>query len=123
MTNEIGQAVIAGAALTLVMSVQLPASAAETAKQAAIVAAVSGKSLQGSMLKDTFVEYYAPDGTIKGKGYSGKWRVSGDTMCFKYGDKPEGRWQLEINGPALTFYKDGKVDGAGILVEGNPHNF
>ena len=97
--------------------------AGQMATDAEIVSAVSGKSLQGSMLKNTFAEYYAPDGTIKGKGYSGKWRVANNAMCFQYGDKPEGCWELELNGPSMILFKDGKVDGNGILVEGNPHNF
>ena len=121
--SSLKQAAAGSVLLAAVLVAPVVVSAGQMATDAQIVEAVSGKSLQGSMLKDTFAEYYAPDGSIKGKGNTGKWRVSNNAMCFQYGDKPEGCWQLELNGPALTLYKDGKVDGNGILVEGNPHNF
>lgn len=108
----------------LLFAAAMPGSAnAAMASGEEIKAAVSDKTLQGSMLKDTFAEYYAPDGSIRGKNYTGKWRATEDAMCFQYGDKPEGCWQIELNGPALTLFKDGKVDGNGILVDGNPNNF
>lgn len=97
--------------------------AGEMARGETIAGAVGGKTFQGSMLDDAFVEFYAADGTIKGANYSGKWRVTETSMCFQYGDKPETCWDLEINGPAVTLYKDGAVDGAGILIDGNPNGF
>ena len=70
-----------------------------------------------------FAEYYASDGTIKGKGYSGKWRVADGSMCFQYGDKPEKCWDVRIEGPSMTMFRDGEVDGNGMLVDGNPNKF
>lgn len=99
------------------------AVAGDLAAKDEITGAVSGKTYQGSMLKDSFVEYYDADGSIKGKGYSGTWRATDQAMCFTYGDNPEVCWGLEINGPAVTLYKDGKVDGTGILIDGNPNKF
>jgi hypothetical protein len=48
---------------------------------------------------------------------------SGHHMCFQYGDKPEGCWEIELDDPAMTLLKEGKVDGSGMLIEGNPHGF
>lgn len=98
-------------------------SAAEMSSKAEIMAAVSDKTYQGSMLEDSFVEYYAPDGSISGKDYSGKWRVEEGKMCFAYNNNAETCWGIVINGPAMTLYKDGEVDGNGILIDGNPNNF
>ena len=124
MTRIISATTLAiGLAAVALMTPSVAANAGEMAKADEIAAAVSGKSLQGSMLKDAFVEYYHPDGTIKGRNYTGKWRVTDKAMCFQYGDNPESCWALEINGPAVTLYKDGKVDGNGILIDGNPNNF
>jgi len=96
---------------------------ADTLSAQDISKAVSDRTYQGSMTDNAFAEYYAPDGTIKGKGYSGKWRTEDDTMCFQYGDNEEKCWNVLINGPALTLVKEGMVDGSGMLVDGNPHGF
>ena len=102
-----------------------PVKAGESLTAADITAAVSDHTYQGSMTKaaSAFSEYYQPDGIIKGKGYSGKWRVVDGAMCFQYGDKPETCWNVEINGPSMVMFKDGKVDGNGMLIKGNAHNF
>lgn len=101
----------------------LTIQAGEMALKSDIESAVSDKTYQGSMLNDAFAEYYSPDGKISGKGYSGKWRAADGTMCFQYGDKPENCWAVKLEGPAMTMYKDGQVDGNGILVKGNPQDF
>ena len=88
-----------------------------------IAKAVSDHTYQGSMTKDAFVEYYAADGTIRGKGYSGKWRTMDNVMCFQYGDKPETCWQVVIQDAAMTMLKDGVVDGNGMLIKGNFFDF
>ena len=100
-----------------------PAAAAEMPSKAEIEAAVSDKTYQGSMLSDAFTEYYAPDGSIRGKDYDGKWRAADGKMCFQYGSNPERCFGVTLEGPAMTMYKDGKLDGNGILVDGNPHKF
>lgn len=113
----------AGLGLAAILSfASIPLSADELSA-AEIAEAVSDRTYQGSMTEAQFAEYYAADGTIRGDGYSGKWRTEDNTMCFQYGDKPENCWNVIINGPALTLVKDGAVDGSGMLVEGNPHNF
>ncbi len=110
-------------ALLLAGTICMPAHAAEMQSKAEIAAAVSDKTYQGSMLDNGFSEYYDAEGNIRGKDYTGKWRASDGAMCFQYGDNPENCWQVQIDGPAMTMYKDGKIDGNGILVEGNPQKF
>jgi len=118
-----GLALSAGVLLVAVSVAPIAAKAAEMSSKAEIMAAVSDKTYQGSMLKDAFAEYYAPDGTIKGKDYSGKWRVTDGTMCFQYGDTPERCWDVRVEGPSMTMYRDGEVHGNGMLVDGNPNKF
>ena len=113
-------ATAAGIAVAAMMSVS--AFAAERASGADIEAALKGKTLQGGTLKSTFSEYYAPDGTIKGKGYTGKWRVENNTGCMDYG-KGWKCWSAFIDAPSSIWYLNGKVDAVGISVDGNPNNY
>ena len=99
------------------------ARAADGLSAEEIAAAVSDRTYQGSMTEDAFAEYYAADGSIRGKDYEGAWRTEDGTMCFTYGDGEETCWGVLLNGPAMTLLKDGVVDGSGMLVEGNPHGF
>ena len=101
----------------------LSAAVSATPTAGEINDAVSGATYQGSMTQSAFVEYYAPDGSIRGEGYSGQWRVEDGRMCFQYGSDPESCWHIELNGPAMTLIKDGAVDGAGMLIQGNPNEF
>ena len=112
---------IAAAAVSMPMS----ATAGEQPKAAEIKAAVSDHSYQGSMSKagSVFSEYYAPDGAIKAEGYSGKWRAKDGAMCFQYGDNPERCFDVTIDGPSMVMYKEGKIDGNGMLIPGNPNGF
>ena len=90
----------------------------------AIKQAIAGNTVQGSMSDASrYTEYYAADGTIKGDGYTGTWRVIKDEMCFKYGDDPENCWAVEVTGQEVAWVKDGKVDGTGTIMSGNPNNF
>lgn len=100
------------------------AFAGGTATGEQISAAISGNTVQGSMVASgAYTEFYAADGAIKGKDYAGKWRVNGDTMCFQYGQDPEACWQVKLDGSQVTWVKDGKDDGTGTIVKGNPNNF
>jgi hypothetical protein len=91
---------------------------------AQIAAAITGNTVQGSMMASgAYTEFYGADGVIKGKDYTGKWRVNADTMCFQYGSDPEGCWQVKIDGDQVTWVKNGKDDGTGTIVKGNPNNF
>jgi hypothetical protein len=113
---------LTAAALLIAITSQAFAGAAATGEQ--INAAISGNTVQGSMIASgAYTEFYGADGVIKGKDYSGKWRVNGDTMCFQYGQDPEACWQVKLDGNQVTWVKDGKDDGTGTIVKGNPNNF
>jgi hypothetical protein len=116
------KAILGAAALLVAMSGSVLAGAVATGDQ--INAAISGNTVQGSMVAaGAYTEFYGADGVIKGKDYSGKWRVNGDTMCFQYGQDPEACWQVKLDGNQVTWVKDGKDDGTGTIVKGNPNNF
>jgi hypothetical protein len=108
----------------LIAAVAPAALAAELATGDQIKAAIAGNTVQGSMMTSgAYTEFYAADGAIKGKDYAGKWRVDGDRMCFAYGTDPENCWQVRLAGSEVTWVKDGKDDGTGTIVSGNPNNF
>ncbi|MFP4538025.1 MAG: hypothetical protein ACLFPA_06950 [Dichotomicrobium sp.] len=90
-----------------------------------ITDAVSDHTYQGAMSQPDsgFAEYYAPDGEIRGDGYAGQWRTEDGAMCFQYGDKPESCFEVAITGPSMVMYKDGEIDGNGMLIPGNPNGF
>ena len=112
-------ALIASAALT---SMSASAGGGPTADE--IRAAVSDHTYQGSMSEggSGFAEYYAPDGTIRGDGYTGNWSVRDGVMCFNYGEG-DRCFEVTIDGPSMVMYKDGEIDGNGMLIEGNPLDF
>jgi hypothetical protein len=85
---------------------------------------LSGNTVQGSMeATGVYTEFYAADGTIKGKDYSGVWSIDGNNMCFQYGSDPAACWEVAKEGDQIQWVKDGKVDGTGTIVMGNPNNF
>lgn len=113
------------------LSVALAASLLPLAAQAGdmltgdqIRTLVSGNTVQGDMqATGVYTEFYADDGTIKGKDYTGVWSIDGDNMCFQYGSDPASCWQVAKEGEQVQWVKDGKVDGTGTVVPGNPNNF
>ena len=89
-----------------------------------IKSAIAGNTVQGSMVSSgMYTEFYAADGTIKGKDYSGKWTIENNTMCFQYGTDPASCFSVSLKGDQVTWIKDGKPDGTGTVVPGNPNNF
>ena len=114
-----------GAILALSPLLGVAAQASDAPSAAEITAAVSDHTYQGSMnVADSgFAEYYASDGNIRAKGYSGKWRVEDGVMCFQYGQDPERCFEVRLNGPSMEMYKNGAIDGNGMLIPGNPNNF
>jgi hypothetical protein len=116
---------LARLALVLTLCTALPASAQNLATGAEIKAAIAGNTVQGAMTTgaDAYTEFYAEDGAIKAKDYSGRWVIDGDTMCFTY-DKPEAEcWGAVIQGDMIMWKKDGKDDGMGTILKGNPNKF
>ncbi len=108
-----------------VFATALSAYAASMATADQIKSAVSGNTLQGTMvtLDSAYSEHYMADGTIRGNGYTGKWTASSDGMCYQYGSDPAKCWGASLNGAAITWYKEGKVDGIAVIITGNPNNF
>lgn len=90
-----------------------------------ITAAVSDKTIHGSMVDGKpYAQFYMADGTIKADGYTGKWSIKDDSMCYQFGDeKPVDCWEVDIHGPIMTWYKDGRIEGAGVAIEGNVNEF
>lgn len=111
--------------LAAIMVIAPFAAVAETlATGDQINAAISGNTVQGSMMSSgAYTEFYAVDGTIKGKDYAGKWTVEGDAMCFTYEGAAADCWQVKIAGESVTWVKDGADGGTGTIVSGNPNNY
>ena len=111
--------------LLTALAIALPfaAQAQDLATSAEITAAVTDKTVQGSMsASGAYTEFYAADGTIKAKDYSGTWTVEGDKMCFSYGEAPDC-WDVRIEAETVSWVKDGVDGGTGTIVAGNPNNF
>ena len=110
-------------ALALSLTLPIAANAQELATGAEITAAVAGNTVQGSMTASgAYTEFYAADGAIKGKDYTGTWTVEGDTMCFSYGEAPDC-WNVRLEGEAVTWVQNGVDGGSGSIIAGNPNNF
>jgi hypothetical protein len=105
----------------LLISATAPALAATGAE---IRAAISGNTVQGNMdSSGPYAEFYDASGTIKGKDYTGKWTVEGDTMCFEYEGSPKDCWTVDIKGDQVRWIKDGASQGTGTIVKGNANGF
>ncbi len=108
----------------IALTFAFPALAADKATGQQIKAAIAGNTVQGSMIDSgAYTEFYAADGTIKGDGYSGTWTVEGDQMCFKYGEDPASCWDVGLDGDQVSWISNGKTDGTGTIVPGNPNGF
>ncbi len=89
-----------------------------------IRAAVSGNTVEGNMdSSGAYAEFYDADGTIKGDGYTGSWTIEADTMCFVYAETPKDCWNVSVQGDQLRWLKDGKSQGTGTILKGNPKGF
>ena len=109
--------------LASLLAFTAPAFAETMATGAEISAAISGNTVQGNMsASGAYTEFYAADGTIKGKDYTGTWTVDGDKMCFNYGDAPDC-WNVRIAGASVIWVQDGVDGGTGTIVAGNPNGF
>lgn len=109
------------ASLILLMAAVSPALAATGAE---IHAAISGNTVQGNMdSSGPYAEFYDAGGTIKGKDYTGKWSVEGDTMCFEYEGSPKDCWNVEISGDQVRWIKGSASQGTGTILKGNANGF
>ncbi len=119
--NSIRKLAAVGAVLSVPFA---PAFAQDAPTADEISAAVSDHTYQGSMSSggSGFSEYYAADGSIRGSDYTGKWHTKDGIMCFNYGED-DRCFGITLDGPSMVMYKDGEIDGNGMLVPGNPQNF
>ena len=112
---------LSGAAGILMLVAAAPALAATGDE---IRAAISGNTVQGNMdSSGAYAEFYDASGTIKGQGYTGKWSVEGDAMCFEYQGTPKDCWNVEISGDQVRWLKGGAGQGTGTIVPGNANGF
>ncbi len=102
----------------------LPAMAQDLATGDAITAAIAGNTVMGAMSDATaYTEFYAADGMIKGKDYTGAWTIEADTMCFAYGTDPATCFGVKIAGDLVTWVNETGDAGTGTIQPGNPNNF
>jgi hypothetical protein len=100
-----------------------PAFAEDLASGDQIRAAIAGNTVQGSMADaGAYTEFYDVDGTIRGADYTGTWSIADNQMCFDYGGGADC-WTARIEGDSVTWVRDGKDDGTGTIVAGNPNGF
>ncbi len=79
-----------------------------------------------------WVEYFAPDGTLRGRTddgrrFDGSWQIDGNTLCVDYHSIASdwcGQFAEGANG-SIDYYKDGKFAKTyprSVLQKGNPQN-
>lgn len=111
------------AAALMLMSAAVPAAEHgdhDTLKGSEIRALIAGNTVTGSMSSgQDYAEFYAEDGTIRGRDYTGEWSIQDDEMCFDYGDGATC-YGVAADGDAVTWVLDGETDGTGVVREGNP---
>lgn len=97
-----------------------PAIAAEATGDE-IKAFVSDSTVTGTMqATGGYSEYYAADGSIKGKDYTGKWTIESNSMCFFYEGAEKSCFTLDISGDKVRWLgAGGKVEGDGERVAGD----
>ena len=101
-----------------------PAVAQDIATGEAILSAISGNTVEGSMVEaGSYAEFYEAGGQIMGKGFAGSWMISGDQMCFAYGIAPASCWNARIQGDQVTWINEGVEEGTGKILKGNPNGF
>jgi hypothetical protein len=90
-----------------------------------IKSTVSNMTVEGKMNDGmAYSEFYGADGTIKGKDYTGKWTVEGNEMCFVYGTDPKKScYGIKKAATGIQWVEDGKVEGDGMVSQGNIRNY
>ena len=113
--------------LILVMALSVPFAAAQAGDMLSgseIEDIVGGNTVAGTMFESgDYAEFYAEDGTIRGDGYTGKWMIDGDAMCFSYDESSVDCWNVTRSGDTINWVQDGEIGGDGMVSSGNPNNF
>jgi hypothetical protein len=83
-----------------------------------------GNTIAGIENGESYSEYLRSDGSISGLSgsdkYSGRWRISGDQICFLYPEESRN-WdctQASLQGNEIIWSDKG---GVANLIKGNPH--
>jgi len=115
---------LAGATSALALFGGLAAIADEALSGDGLRALLVGNTVQGTMeTSGSYAEFYRPDGTIKAATYTGSWSIEDDAFCTQYGADPKECWKAAKEGAEIHWLKDGKVDGTGTIMPGNPNNY
>ena len=101
------------------LALALPASAASTGAE--IKAALVGNTFDGGMGGSKYTSFFGADGMYKDASGGGKYAIEGDAVCYPGTDF--GCYQATITGDKLEWMKDGKSEGTGTIVQGNPMKF
>lgn len=107
------------AAIVLSIPLSLPVLAASSG--ADIKAALVGNTFDGGMGGSKYTSFFGTDGTYKDATGAGKYSIEGDSVCYPGTDF--GCYQATITGNKLEWSKDGKSEGTGTIVKGNPMKF
>ncbi|EAU41573.1 hypothetical protein FP2506_14109 [Fulvimarina pelagi HTCC2506] len=102
-----------------VFALTAPALAQSSAEQ--IREALVGNTFQGSMGSSEYTSYFGEDGTYADASTTGPYEITEEGVCYPGTDY--GCYQAEIEGDQLEWFKDGKSEGTGTIVEGNPMEF
>jgi len=83
-----------------------------------------GNTIAGIDDGQAYFEYFRSDGSISGlagsEKYSGRWRISGDQICFLYPEESND-WnctKASLQGNEIIWPDKG---GVASLIKGNPH--
>jgi hypothetical protein len=86
--------------------------------------ALRGNTVEGIIgSTGAYAEFYSPDGYLRGKGYYGLWSIRGDSLCIVYENSAESCLQASVRGDQVIWLKDGKIEGDGTILRGNPDEF
>ncbi|WP_120497226.1 hypothetical protein [Kiloniella sp. EL199] len=107
---------------SLIVAISSSIAKADMASGDEIRNLISGNTLQGAGVSGIYSEYYDPNGTLRGDGYSGKWKIEGDKGCMDYGSGFQC-WSGLINNNASIWYLNGKPTAVGFMSSGNPNRY
>jgi hypothetical protein len=94
---------------------------------------IVGNTMQGEYPNHKkWIEYYAPDGTLRGKAdnlgaFRGRYEFKDNAICYHYQGHADWGWcaHISIIGDTIRFLEDGKLvgtDSNAKWLQGNPHN-
>lgn len=102
------------------------APAGDKVGPADLPAIVSNRTFRGVTEGESYTEFYAPDGSLRGKSgaetYTGNWAVVGEQLCFNYvytGDTDTECYAVFKNGDVITWVDDDGQIVEADYVEGN----